>query len=95
VVPGDWFIVFLALFAVGLIGFFVMAVVLVLRVLRAAGRALFGPAHGSAVRPPPLPGADRQVCPHERCGHVNRGMSRFCARCGRPLRRPADIDAYG
>lgn len=34
------------------------------------------------------------ACGHADCRHVNPPGARFCARCGRALRRP-DVDDYG
>ena len=36
-----------------------------------------------------------RACPHPRCGHVNRGDARYCARCGTALGPPTDVDRYG
>jgi hypothetical protein len=36
-----------------------------------------------------------RTCPHPRCGHVNRGDARYCARCGTALGPPTDVDRYG
>ena len=35
------------------------------------------------------------VCAHRGCGHVNPSGARYCGRCGRPLNRHEDVDAYG
>ncbi len=44
----------------------------------------------------PARSAHGLVCPHPRCGHLNRRQARFCARCGRRTRHVAgDVDAYG
>jgi hypothetical protein len=86
-------LVVVGLFGIGIIGFFAMCVVLVVRVLGFLFRGLTG------ARQPKL--AQRrfeprhEVCPHPRCGHVNRHEARFCARCGRPLGEHDDVDAYG
>ena len=41
------------------------------------------------------PGAAARICPHPRCGHVNRAAARYCARCGTTLGPPTDVDRYG
>lgn len=83
-----------ALFLVGLVGFFVMAAVLVGRFLGFAFRALFG---GSPAERPSTAAARprRRVCPHARCGHVNPSTAQYCGRCGRQLRATRDVDAHG
>jgi hypothetical protein len=41
------------------------------------------------------PRVSARICPHPRCGHVNRGAARYCARCGTALGPPTDVDRYG
>jgi hypothetical protein len=41
------------------------------------------------------PRASARICPNPRCGHVNRGDARYCARCGMALGPPTDVDRYG
>lgn len=89
------FLVVVAAVAIGIVGFFAMLVVLVVRGVAHVFRALLG--MGSASRPAALPRDDerRSVCPHSRCGHLNRRGAKFCGRCGRPLDRTYAVDAYG
>ena len=86
-------LVFIGLMAIGIIGFFAMSVVLVVRFLSFVFRALAGSTQEQPATPRFEPRHD--VCPHPRCGHVNRQGARYCARCGRPLGQHSDVDAYG
>jgi hypothetical protein len=84
------------LFLVGLLGFFVMCVALVFRFLGWLLRALTGSgARNRRDNLPPSHGRNRLVCAHRGCGHANDPTAFFCGRCGRPLRRTYDVDAYG
>jgi hypothetical protein len=87
-----WIVV---IFLVGLVGFFVMAVVLVLRLIGYVLRALFG--HRSIEEKPAAPRAHMRgrVCLQPGCGHVNASAARYCARCGQRLGALCDVDAYG
>lgn len=83
------------LFILGLIGFTVMAVALVIRfvsfVLRAlfgAGEALGGCGGGRAGSP------TWKTCSRAGCGHANPRAARYCGRCGSRF-RAEDVDAYG
>lgn len=80
------------LFLIGFIGFFIAIVVMVVRVFGFVFRRVAGTG-------PRVTGAwfteRHEVCPHPRCGHVNRAGAHFCARCGRPLDAHDDLDAYG
>ena len=72
-----------AVFAVGLLGFFWVLAMLIVRALTwAAGAvaALFG-----HTRPQIAGGPRGRVCPRAGCYHVNRADARYCARCGAPL----------
>ena len=81
------------LFLVGFIGFFVMAVALAVRFFGFIVRS--AKATGRKVPVPSRLNERHDVCPHARCGHVNRFGAHYCARCGRALGRQNDIDAYG
>lgn len=86
------------LLLIGLIGFFFMSVVLVARFFRFVFRVMTG-----GRRPPAPAGCPTRnkrpprtiPCPSERCGNPNPVGAQYCARCGRPLAREADLDAYG
>ncbi|MGD8453529.1 MAG: zinc ribbon domain-containing protein [Phycisphaerae bacterium] len=82
------------LLLIGIIGFFFMSVVLVTRFFRFVFRLMAGTG-----RPPVPPMPTKPVrttpCPAERCGNPNPVGAQYCARCGRPLAREADLDAYG
>jgi hypothetical protein len=84
------------LLLLGLLGFVVMVVALLFRFMGWVFRALIG---GSAARhrSDQAPGrADRRMlCPHPGCGCTNGPTALYCGRCGRPLRRTYDVDAYG
>ena len=88
-----WVIGFLL---VGILGFAVMILALVFRFIGWTFRAVTGGSacgkqrgagHADHVR--------RLLCPHRGCGHSNEPTAIFCGRCGRPLRRTYDVDAYG
>jgi hypothetical protein len=90
-------VVIFGLFVVGFLGFFVMCVVLLLRFVAFIIRTITGTSEEARLV---ATAAHRfserdEVCPHARCGFVNRRGARFCARCGRPLAAPDDVDAYG
>jgi hypothetical protein len=79
------------LFIVGIVGFFLMLVVLIGKFFGFVFRALSGaqPAEHPRFQ------TRQEVCPHPRCGYVNRSGARYCARCGRPLSHTDELDAYG
>ena len=84
------------LLLLGILGFVVMTISLVLRFVAWLFHALFG--IGGRPRPAANPArhdARRMLCPHPGCGYRNRPTALFCGRCGRSLRRSVDIDAYG
>ncbi len=84
------------LIAAGFIGFVVLALVLIGKLLGAAFRALGGPSEPKPSRRMPPPRVSQGlVCPHKRCRHINLRDARFCSRCGRPLRSAYDTDLYG
>jgi hypothetical protein len=65
---------------------------LMLRLVGGAFRLIFGidrggqnafPQEGAA----DFPGGNRRICPDVRCGHKNPWAARYCAQCGRLLRR--------
>lgn len=82
------------LFVIGILGFVVSILTILFRVF---GRVL-GFVFGSGTKKPPLvppsPPANR-ICPHTGCGHANQPTALYCARCGQPLRKRHDVDAYG
>jgi hypothetical protein len=74
----------LAVFIVGFFGLTVLVIALAFRGVTAVLRALFGGAGDVTLDA----GATMmEHCPHARCGHANPHRARFCARCGRALRR--------
>lgn len=76
----------------GVVGFFVVLATIIAR----AVSALFGRhtrhAHPNGRHVTP---AQRIICPHPGCGHANEPQAVYCARCGRPLHRKTELDAYG
>lgn len=76
---------------VGFIGFFAMAVVLMLRLVGFVFRSVLGigpeEPEGEAAEPAAL------RCPHAGCGRGNPPGARFCGHCGRAL--GGGVDAYG
>ena len=70
-------------FVVGLLGFFWVLAMLIVRALTWAAAAIAGllGLRGPAAEPP----ASARVCPRAGCYHVNRPDARYCARCGAPL----------
>jgi len=86
----------IGLLLIGLLGFCVMVVALVFRFIGWTFRALTGGSAGGGSGSLPHGGRSRRlICPHQGCGHSNDPTALFCARCGRPLRRTYDVDAYG
>lgn len=83
------------LFVIGIAGFFVMSVVLVVRFIGYVGRLVFG--GGSPTKRVQAAARDRQgvVCSHPRCGHANPFGARYCRRCGRAFRAAYEFDTYG
>lgn len=80
---------------IGLLGFFVLLLVAVLRVFRFVLRLVLGPwRRASTLRPPGAAGRC-PVCQHSRCGHLNRADARYCGRCGRPLSLSVSVDRHG
>jgi hypothetical protein len=80
---------------VGFVGFFVVAVVMVMRLIGFVARVLFGRPSTENERVRPRPERQGRLCPRLRCGHVNAANARYCARCGQPLGAVCDVDAYG
>lgn len=79
------------LFAVGVIGFFIMAATMIFSALGSLLRMFVGDrgAGGRAAR-------NRAAnCTHTTCGHVNPPGARFCGRCGAPIRSDQNWDSYG
>jgi hypothetical protein len=71
-----------------------MGIVLAVRFLGFLLRLVTGGGRGSRsnLACDPARGA---ICSHRSCGHVNPSGARYCGRCGRPLNRHEDVDAYG
>lgn len=97
---------------IGFVGFFVMILAFITRLIRYVFRSISGPAQRGPVDRQVPRGAARQVprgaarpvaprqgrpviCPHPRCGHANPRGGVYCSRCGRPLSRSSELDAYG
>jgi len=72
------------LFAVGILGFFVMCVAVVFKVMAWVLRGLMGDSDEIGAAPPPVSRRER-VCGAPRCGRANPPHARYCGRCGRPL----------
>jgi hypothetical protein len=76
------------------IGFFGMVVVVVAGIIGAIRRIL-----GWTDEAPHAGGQQSRgegtACPHPRCGNRNAPDALYCGRCGRPLRRAYELDAYG
>lgn len=83
------------LLLIGFLGFFLVLVTLVFRLFGWVFRVLTGSSTGKHTIEPHADGSRRVVCPHAGCGHGNPPTALFCGRCGRPLRRTYDVDAYG
>ena len=88
-----WIIGFLL---VGVLGFGVMVVALLFRFIGWTFRAMTGrPGTRKSLQMARADRHRRLICPHRGCGHTNEPIAIFCGRCGRPLRRTYDVDAYG
>ena len=83
------------LLLIGFFGFFLVVVTMVLRFIGWIFRKLAGSDGSGQVGVARAAGARRLICPHAGCGHSNIPTALFCGRCGRPLRRTYDVDAYG
>ncbi|MCK4341130.1 MAG: hypothetical protein KAY37_05330 [Phycisphaerae bacterium] len=80
---------------VGFVGFFVIVIGAVLRFFAFLFRPLFRNErrlrrHAEA---PPMPAA--RFCENPRCGCLNPGGARYCARCGHVLGPVTNVDSYG
>lgn len=79
---------------VGFLGFFVVLLAAALRVVGAIWRAIIGsgrragPARHTTQASP-------HVCENPRCGYLNSGNARYCARCGHTLGHTAGLSSYG
>ena len=85
----------IGLLLVGVLGFVVMVLALVFKFFGWTLHALFG---GRRRKPGYLKHDQvgrRLICPRADCGHSNDPRALYCGRCGRPLRRTYDVDAYG
>jgi hypothetical protein len=83
-------------FLIGGFGFFVMAVALLFRFIGWLFRTITGvSATGRQGSEPQINRQRHAICPHPGCGHANGPTALYCGRCGRPLRRAYDVDAYG
>lgn len=71
------------------------AIVAVIRTLCRAIAWLFGCGCEQRIETSASEPAAQRICPHPRCGHVNPGAARYCARCGTALGPPTDVDRYG
>ena len=89
---GIWII---GLLLVGVLGFVVMVLALIFRFFGWTLRAIFGGRRRKAGRLEHGHAGRRLICPHKGCGHSNDPRALYCGRCGRPLRRTYDVDAYG
>lgn len=82
---------FMLIFATALVIVVVGVIGLMLRLVGGAFRLIFGLNRPA---PPSLPGGTaqegggtRRICPDVHCGHKNPWAARYCAQCGRLLRR--------
>ncbi len=79
---------------VGFVGFWLLALTLIVQVFRSLlGAFRRRRVRGSSRRM--VGGVVPQVCPHQGCGHLNPRPGLYCSRCGRNLRERREIDAYG
>jgi hypothetical protein len=69
---------------IGFVGFFAVLLMAVFRLVGRAFRALF-PAQAEYHAQSRLDVLAPQVCGQPRCGYLNRGAARYCARCGSAL----------
>lgn len=74
----------------GGIGFLILVSSMVMRVLRGAWSALFGPDPERAQL------MNQHVrCANPACGELNWSQVRYCKRCGNPLTTALSVDRYG
>jgi len=83
------------LLLVGFVGFFVVVIVMGVRLIGYVFRALFGTSSTDDKRELPHAARNGRRCPRPACQHVNPSRAQFCARCGQPLGAFCDVDAYG
>ncbi|TWT45725.1 hypothetical protein RAS1_21540 [Phycisphaerae bacterium RAS1] len=96
------------LILLGLVGFFVVALLAIVKMLGIVFRGIggCGTRLTHAPAPPLSTGLSGVLCPHPRCGQANPRQARYCARCGRPLHGdagpvsdrsygPHDVNTYG
>lgn len=85
------------LLAVGVLGFFFMAAVLLAKVMGAFFRMLGFSSNKTGHEGDRPPRRDTQgvICSAPRCTHINRRSAGFCARCGQALKSAYDTDVYG
>lgn len=92
----DGGITFVLIGAVFLVG---LAIVTALRAIFRGVMSVCGLLFGCGCRQrtpeQPSTAGGARLCPHPRCGHVNRGEARYCARCGTTLGPMTDVDRYG
>ncbi len=78
---------FAGVLLLGFVAFFITILAAIVRlarrVLRSAAR-LIGPALPTSAGRAGAP-AFARLCSRPRCGYLNAGNARFCARCGQPL----------
>ncbi len=79
----------------GFVGFFTLVIAAIARVLRAIFRAVFGGQYRSRGAAQSPPQKTLRACPQPRCGFLNPGHARFCARCGHALQGVDDAARYG
>jgi hypothetical protein len=79
----------------GLAGVFVIVLRALFRGLGFVLRALLGRERSQPPPEPPHAAARERLCRHPRCGYVNRGAARYCARCGTLLEPVANVDRHG
>lgn len=84
------FVWFGGLLLIGFVGFFAVLLAGLSRGVQFVARALGARASAENRR---LGGPPR-LCTQARCGHLNPGHARFCARCGSRL-AALDADRYG
>ena len=82
-------------FLLGLVGFVILGIATVWRVLKIMARAFTGntrPTHYRAGGALPVP---RTPCAHQGCSFTNLPEARFCRGCGRPLAARLGGRAHG
>ena len=84
------------LLLIGALGFFLVLATMLCRFIAWIFRMITGiSTRRKPPAPPRIPARRHTLCPHPGCGHTNSPTALYCARCGRPLHRAYDVDAYG